>query len=188
MHTPTFSRRQLLLASSLALTGGAFITPRVWAQGALPGNPSSGRLVVVLLRGAYDGLSAFVPYTAADYYAIRPNIAIAAPDGTGNTSIMLDSTFALHPSLAMLLPLWQRGVLSFVPSAGLPTPNRSHFDAQYQMEIGQSNKTSAAPGWLNKLSGTTSAGNKLVTSAIGVGEANPEIGRASCRERVCYAV
>ena len=175
MQTSTLSRRQLLLASSLSLAGSAPLTSSAWAQTAPNGSKSTGRLVVVLLRGAYDGLSAFVPYTDADYYASRPNIAIAAPDGTDKSAIKLDSTFALHPSLSMLLPLWQRGVLSFVPSAGLPAPNRSHFDAQYQMEIGQSNKTSAAPGWLNKAAGNTHAGSKSVTAAIGVGEANPAI-------------
>ena len=175
MQTSTFSRRQLLLASGLALAGSASWTPRVWAQGAPSGNPGTGRMVVVLLRGAYDGLSAFVPYADTDYYAMRPNIAIAAPDGTDKTSIKLDNTFALHPSLSPLLPLWQQGVLSFVPSAGLPAPNRSHFDAQYQMEIGQINKTSAANGWLNTLSSKVGTGNKTVLSAIGVGEANPAI-------------
>ena len=175
MQTSTLSRRQLLLASGLTLAGNASITASAWAQTAPNGSKSTGRLVVVLLRGAYDGLSAFVPYTDKDYYASRPNIAIAAPDGSSQTALKLDSTFALHPALAPLLPLWQQGVLSFVPSAGLPTPNRSHFDAQYQMEIGQSNKTSAAAGWLNKLSSTTSAGNRSVASALGVGEANPAI-------------
>ena len=128
--------------------------------------------MVVLLRGAYDGLSAFVPYADADYYASRPNIAVAAPDGTAKTALRLDHTFALHPALAPVLPLWQQGVLSFVPSAGLPAPNRSHFDAQYEMEIGQRGKTSAAPGWLNKAANSNS---KTLTTAIGVGEANPAI-------------
>ena len=163
------SRRQLLLASGLALAGS---TSHVWAQAAPQGNKGTGRLVVVLLRGAYDGLSAFVPYADTDYYASRPNIAIAAPDGTNKTALKLDNTFALHPALAPVLPLWQQGVLSFVPSAGLPAPNRSHFAAQYEMEIGQSGKTSAAPGWLNKAAG---ANSKTMTTAIGVGEANPAI-------------
>jgi uncharacterized protein (DUF1501 family) len=181
MGTPNFSRRQLLLASSIALVGGS---SRLWAQAAPPGNKSTGRLVVVLLRGAYDGLSAFVPYADADYYGGRPNIAVAAPDGTTKTALKLDNTFALHPALAPVLPLWQQGVLSFVPSAGLPAPNRSHFDAQYEMEIGQRGKTSAAPGWLNKAAGSN-INSKTVTSAIGVdqrsvtaigvGEANPAI-------------
>jgi len=169
IHRSQVSRRQLLLASGLALAGS---TSRVWAQAAPQGNKGTGRLVVVLLRGAYDGLSAFVPYADPDYYASRPNIAVAAPDGTAKTALKLDNTFALHPALAPVLPLWQQGVLSFVPSAGLPLPNRSHFAAQYEMEIGQSGKTSAAPGWLNRAAGTHS---KTMTTAIGVGEANPAI-------------
>ena len=168
MHTSQLSRRQWLLASSLALAGS---TSGVWAQAAPQSNKNAGRLVVVLLRGAYDGLSAFVPYSDADYYASRPNIAIAAPDGTGKTALKLDNTFALHPALAPVLPQWQQGVLGFIPSAGLPAPNRSHFAAQYEMEIGQSGKTSTAPGWLNKVAG----GHKSITSAIGVGESNPAI-------------
>ena len=171
-NPPGFSRRHLLQALGSGLALGAPALPGVWAQAAPSGarRLGQGRLVVVFLRGAYDGLSAFVPYADTDYYAMRPNIAIAAPDGTAQTAIKLDHTFALHPALAPLLPLWQQGVLSFVPAAGLPAPNRSHFDAQYQMEIAQSGKTSAASGWLNKLAalGTT-------PTAMGVGEANPAI-------------
>lgn len=177
MQTPQFSRRQLVFTSGLAL---ATSTSRVWAQAAPHSKKTAGRLVVVMLRGAYDGLSAFVPYTDADYYAYRPNIAIAAPDGTGKTALKLDGTFALHPALAPLLPLWQQGVLSVVPSAGLPAPNRSHFAAQYEMEIAQSGKTSAAPGWLNKAASTNKTASAIgvdnrSTHAIGVGEANPAI-------------
>jgi uncharacterized protein (DUF1501 family) len=172
MQPHTFSRRHLLHTLGAGLALGSLLTPRVWAQaapaGAKLGKP--GRLVVVFLRGAYDGLSAFVPYADADYYQLRPNIAIAAPDGSAQTALKLDSTFAMHPAMSPLMPLWQQGVLSFVPAAGLPVPNRSHFDAQYQMEIAQPGKTSAAPGWLNKLAALHSA-----PSALGVGEANPAI-------------
>lgn len=168
------SRRQLLVGTSLLL-GGAFAS-RVRAQAAPLGSrrPDQGRLVVVLLRGAYDGLSAFVPYNDADYYSIRPNISIAAPDGSERTSIKLDNTFALHPALSPLLPLWQHGVLGFVPAAGLPAPNRSHFAAQYEMEIAQGGKSSAAAGWLNKIAGASGKGSASAT-ALGVGEANPAI-------------
>ncbi len=68
--------------------------------------------------------------------------------------------------------MWQQGVFGFVPAAGLPTPNRSHFDAQYQMEIAQTGKTSASPGWLNKVAALHSSSG---TAALGVGEANPAI-------------
>ncbi len=167
---PFLHRRRLLglgVLSALSLRTG------VWAQPLAAGTASleGGRLVVVFLRGAYDGLSALVPYADSDYYAARPNIAIAAPDGTAQTALRLDPTFALHPALGPLLPLWQQGVLGVVPAAGLPAPNRSHFDAQYQMEIAQPGKTSGASGWLNQLAGLRSG----PAAAIGVGEANPAI-------------
>jgi uncharacterized protein (DUF1501 family) len=169
MQHPAFSRRQFLAATGSLLVSTR--APQVWAQAAPAGaRPGGGRLVVVFLRGAYDGLSALVPYADADYYRLRPNIAIAAPDGSALTALRLDNSFALHPTLSPLLPLWQQGVLGFVPAAGLPAPNRSHFDAQYQMEIAQSGKTSAAPGWLNKVAGFSGSG-----SALGVGESNPAI-------------
>ena len=170
LNLPFLRRRSLLglgALSALTLHSG------VWAQPLTAGSAplEGGRLVVVFLRGAYDGLSALVPYADSDYYALRPNIAIAAPDGTLQTAMRLDNTFALHPALGPLLPLWQQGVLGFVPAAGLPAPNRSHFDAQYQMEIAQTGKTSNAPGWLNKLAGLRSG----PAAAMGVGEANPAI-------------
>ena len=176
--SPSLLDRRSLLGlgalTALAVCSGA---RRVWAQ-PLPDagktTLGSGRLVVVFLRGAYDGLSAFVPYADRDYYAIRPNIAIAAPDGTAQTALRLDNTFALHPALSPLLPLWQQGVLSFVPAAGLPVPNRSHFDAQYQMEIARPGKTSSSPGWLNEVA-ALSVSSKSSTVAMGVGEANPVI-------------
>ena len=107
---------------------------------------------------------------------MRPGIAIAAPDGTAQTGLRLDDTFAMHPALAPLLPLLQQGVLGCVPA-----PNRSHFEAQYQMEISQTGKTSRAPGWLNKIAGlpgtqaVAGQGKRADAAALGVGEANPAI-------------
>ena len=181
---PNLPRRRLSGLAGLFALGLASGSCRTWAQPApasrLKSPPGDGRLVVVFLRGACDGLSAFVPYADADYYAIRPTIAIAPPDGTLQAALRLDATFALHPALGGLLPLWQQGVLSFVPAAGLPVPNRSHFDAQYQMEIGQTGKTSSAPGWLNSAASQAAARGGPTDDlasplALGVGEANPAI-------------
>ncbi len=161
-------RRQLL-----ALAAAGCWMPNVFAQRAPAGAPAGalhqGRLVVVFLRGAYDGLSALVPYSDRDYYALRPNIAVAAPDGSRETALKLDDRFALHPALSPLLPLWQEGTLGVIASAGLPAPNRSHFDAQYLMEIGLPEKSNTPVGWLNKLAASAPG------SALGVGEANPAI-------------
>ena len=159
--------RRTLIQSAGALSASALV-PGVWAQRA-PAGQAQGRLVVVFLRGAYDGLSALVPYADKDYYAIRPSIAIAAPDGTRDTALKLSDQWALHPALAPLLPLWQQGVMAAIPCAGLPKPNRSHFDAQYLMEIGLPEKSSTPVGWLNKLAANAPA------AALGVGESNPAI-------------
>ncbi len=176
-----YSRRTVL--QKIGLVGAALSTnagPQAYAQALPSKSKGQGRLVVILLRGAYDGLSAFVPYTDRDYYSIRPNIAIAAPDGSTSTSIKLDDTFALHPALSPLVPLWKQGVFGFIPAAGLPAPNRSHFDAQYQIEIAQTGKTSSSPGWLNKIAVQITKDKKASefgthVLALGVGEANPAI-------------
>jgi uncharacterized protein (DUF1501 family) len=132
---------------------------------------------VVFLRGAYDGLSALIPHGDANYYALRPTIAIAAPDGTAQTTLKLDATFGLHPAMAGLLPLWEQGVLGVIPCAGSPDPTRSHFDAQHHWEVGVPGKSSDGNGWMNTLSAlrAPAANPATKSAAIGVGEANPLI-------------
>ena len=182
LFTTGLRRRRLL--QTLAVTSTAWATPSLWAQNEDNKRTQGGRLVLVFLRGAYDGLSAFVPYGDPDYYAARPNIAIPKPDGTNQTALMLDANFGLHPAMAALQPLWKEGVLGVVPAAGSPDATRSHFDAQHHWETGVPGKSSHTDGWMNTLSGlktgTRLAGgvaNALRTNAtaIGVGEANPMI-------------
>lgn len=157
----------------LALPWAALMGSSAWAQTVQPPPKSdAGRFVLVFLRGAMDGLSAFVPYADPAYYAMRPSIAIAPPDGTDATTLALDARFGLHPALAPLQTLWQQGVLAFVPAAGLPAPNRSHFDAQHAWETGVPTSRSASAGWLNAWAQTA---GQHADCAMGVGESSPEI-------------
>jgi uncharacterized protein (DUF1501 family) len=127
-------------ASLLALGGGG------WAAA----DAASKRLVIVLLRGAVDGLNVVVPYGEEAYYAARPTIAIARP-GAENGALPLDEHFGLHPALSGLLPLWQAKQLAFVHAAGSPDPTRSHFDAQLFIENGTPGRRGTADGWMNRL-------------------------------------
>jgi len=173
------TRRQLLKwapglsLGSMALSGHLGLGLARAASLTTPkrsGSPSNARLVLVLLRGAYDGLSAFYPYSDPHYTQLRPTIALGREDQEKTTPYLLDHQFALHPSLAPLMPFWESKRLAFIPCAGLSQPYRSHFEAQHYLEIGQDGKNSMANGWLNQL-----ASFQRSAQLIGVGEANPEI-------------
>ena len=160
--------RTLLNRRGFVSALSVWAAPFAWAQDS--GTARDGRLVVVFLRGAYDGLSALVPYSDSQYYTLRPNIGIATPDGTDQAAIALDDTFALHPAFAPLLPLWKQGVLAAIPAAGSPDNTRSHFDAQHHWETGIPGKSSNTAGWMNTL-----ASLRAGSLVLGVGEANPQI-------------
>ena len=170
------SERRRFLTQVLA-SGAAWASSATWADMA-PAD-KDGRIIVVFLRGACDGLSALVPYADRNYYQLRSNIAIAAPDGSDQTALALNAQFGLHPALAPLLPLWQQGVLGVIPAAGLTDSTRSHFDAQHQWEVGIPGHSGAAAGWLNSLAGmlpTAATGAPATVSrALAVGESNPLI-------------
>ena len=110
---------------------------------------SNKRLVVVLLRGAVDGLSVVIPYAEDGYYQSRPTIAIARP-GAAEGGLALDANFALHPALANLMPLWNEKQLAFVHAAGSPYGTRSHFDAQLFIENGTPGNRTTVDGWMNR--------------------------------------
>ena len=142
------TRRHAILQS---LSAGAFALQGLHAMAA--NEDPKGRLVLVFLRGAYDGLSMLVPHGDPRYAQIRPTIGIPKPDGSLQSALTLDDTFGLHPACSGLLPLWQQGVLAAIPCAGSPDPSRSHFDAQYHWETGKPGSSSPSAGWLNVVSG-----------------------------------
>lgn len=127
----------------LQLMGGAFISSTglssscLWAAPANDANIRQ-RLLVVFLRGAYDAANLLIPYRSADYYRLRPNIAIAAPEsGNSKSALALDENWALHPALRdTLYPMWQNKELAFIPFAGSDDTSRSHFETQDRIEAG----------------------------------------------------
>ncbi|MGH7048564.1 MAG: DUF1501 domain-containing protein [Stellaceae bacterium] len=141
-----------------------------WAATA-GGGPQ--RLIVVLLRGAVDGLNVVVPYAEGAYYTARPTIAIARP-GTPGGALALDARFGLHPALSSLLPLWRAGSLGFIHAAGSPDPNRSHFEAQRYIENGTPGDSATPDGWMNRLLQTL-PGPHDPAEAVSLGPTLPRI-------------
>jgi uncharacterized protein (DUF1501 family) len=142
------TRRAFMKDGAMAVIGTAtvpaFLTRSVLAQ-ATTAQAQSKRLVVIFQRGAADGLNMVIPYREAAYYQYRPTIAIPP-----STVIDLDGFFGLHPAMAPLKPLWDRGHLAIVHASGSPDPTRSHFDAQDYMESGTPGVKATLDGWLNR--------------------------------------
>jgi len=166
------NRRIFLRSSALAMVGAG--TAPLWLQRALyAANAPSPRkkiLVAIFQRGAADGLNVVVPHGEKAYYEMRPTIAVPRPAaGDRDAAVDLDGFFGLHPSLALLKPLFDRQHLAIVDAAGSPDPTRSHFDAQDYMESGTPGLKATTSGWMNRaLPGAEGKVSPLRAVAIGV--------------------
>jgi uncharacterized protein (DUF1501 family) len=68
---------------------------------ALASAPTNKRLVVIILRGALDGMAAMAPYSDPALSALRGEI-VPPPPGQPNGLLDLGGFFGLHPALAGL--------------------------------------------------------------------------------------
>jgi uncharacterized protein (DUF1501 family) len=156
-------RREML---KLTAAGGAAFSVLGWPGAVFAAGPGERRLVLVLLRGAMDGLAAVPPLADAQYREKRGALALPMPGENGGC-LALDQGFALHPALAPLYPYWQKGELLFVQASGNGYRTRSHFDAQDLMESGLSAKHGMSDGWLNRALGVLPQGKKRLGLAVG---------------------
>ena len=147
----TLSRRAFLKSGGVAMIGMSTLPAFLRRAIAATPMPNRKKLVVLFQRGAADGLNIVVPFGEPDYYRLRPSISIPQPSqGAEGAVIDLDGFFGLHPSLAPLLPLFQKNQLAIVHAAGSPDTTRSHFDAQDYMESGTPGRKATDDGWLNR--------------------------------------
>jgi uncharacterized protein (DUF1501 family) len=144
------SRRRFLKSTGLGFLALG-LPPSFLVRAAEGQQVGKGKvMVVVFQRGAMDGLNAVIPFKDSAYYALRPSIAIAEPASGEERAIDLDGFYGLHPALAPLKSIYDKGHLAVVHAAGSPDNTRSHFDAQDYMEIGTPGIKSTPDGWLNR--------------------------------------
>jgi uncharacterized protein (DUF1501 family) len=169
LHAPT--RRELLMASG-ALFAWAYMPKLALAEGRDP------RLLIVVLRGALDGLAAVPPVGDPDWLRLRGDKALAL-DGAA-PALPLDSLFALNPAMPNLHRLYKKGEASIVHAAATPYRERSHFDGQDVLESGLVKPGAADSGWLNRALGTLEAGDRVTSrQAFAVGPVTPLIARGA---------
>lgn len=164
-------RRDWLLRSAAALGGLSGMALPARAQNVADGRRP--RLVVVMLRGAIDGLNVVVPHGDPAYARARPRLAIARPGEDGG-ALALDRLFGLHPAASPLMAYWQRGLLGFVHASGSPDPTRSHFDAQDYLESGTPGRKGTPDGWMNRLLAGL-PGPHSASRALSLGNTPPRI-------------
>jgi uncharacterized protein (DUF1501 family) len=133
-------KRRSFLQQSAALASLSFAGfPSAWGQGQA-GKP---RLLVVLLRGGMDGLTAVPPVGDAQYNTIRPQIAV-------QNTLSLTADFGLHPKLEAMHSMWQAGQLAVVHSTGFQYTGRSHFEGQDIMQTGVMKPYASSSGWIGR--------------------------------------
>jgi uncharacterized protein (DUF1501 family) len=131
--------RRAFIISSL-LGGVATLLPRV----PLAEIKADARFLLVILRGALDGLGAVPAYGDGNYAGKRGPLALTAP------TQKLDGMFALHPSMSHLYQRYRDKQLIVFHAVASPYRERSHFDGQDVLENGMTRLQGVRDGWLNR--------------------------------------
>ncbi|MEO8386302.1 MAG: DUF1501 domain-containing protein [Betaproteobacteria bacterium] len=166
-------RRHFL--QSLALSAGIMLplSRHAFAVQVPELGPTQKKLIVIMLRGAVDGLNVVAPVGDSNYLRLRPGIHLARP-GAESGAINLDGYFGMHPALSDLQPLWNEKKLAFIHSSGSPDNTRSHFDAQDYMETATPGRKSTQDDWMNRLLAAL-PGEKFPTRSLAIGPVMPRI-------------
>jgi uncharacterized protein (DUF1501 family) len=136
----TLTRRAALLGLTAAVSLGRVSL-------AMAAATTDKRFIVVIQRGALDGMAAVVPYGDPALTGLRGEIVPAGP-GQPDGLLDLGGFFGLHPSLANLHGMFKSGEAMPVHAVAGPTRVRSHFDAQDCLESGADHRMTS--GWLNR--------------------------------------
>ena len=164
------SRRALLLG------GASFAAWAYLPKFARAADGRDPRLVVVILRGALDGLATVAPTGDPDYAPLHGSIALT-PDGP-HPALMLDSFFALHPAMPEFARMYHEKHAAVIHAVATSYRDRSHFDGQDVLESGFAGPGRVQSGWLNRALQALPKGERVM-SALAVGPTTPLVLRGA---------
>jgi uncharacterized protein (DUF1501 family) len=164
-HRPLVTSRRALLLGGASFAAWAYL-PK-FARAADGRDP---RLVVIILRGALDGLATVAPVGDPDYAALHGAIALST-DGP-HAATVLDGFFALHPSMPELARMYKDKHAAVIHAVATPYRDRSHFDGQDVLESGFAGPGRVQSGWLNRALEALPRGERVM-SALAVGPTTP---------------
>ncbi len=116
------------------------------AQSPLPGLPGSHNrcLVLVNLNGGNDGLNCIVPHGDAQYYRLRPSLAIAQ-----NDVLSINAQLGFNPRMRSLKGMYDKGMVAVVQGVGYPNADHSHFRSSEIWQTGVPDKYEHT-GWIGR--------------------------------------
>ena len=165
--------RRGLIAGGGALFGAAMIPKIASAAGA-----RDPRLVVLVLRGALDGLAAVGPIGDPDYAALHGPLAMRL-DGPA-PALPLDGFFALNPGMPNFSRMVRGKTGLVVHATATGYRDRSHFDGQDVLESGMPAPGFVESGWLNRVLAALPAGERVGKArGLAVGATTPTILRGA---------
>ncbi|WP_413990983.1 DUF1501 domain-containing protein [Labrys okinawensis] len=171
-ETPHPSRRAVLIGGG-TLFAWAYL-PR-FARAADGRDP---RLVVIVLRGALDGLSTVGPVGDPDYTGLHGDIALAL--NGPHPALPLDGFFAVNPAMPNFARLFQARQAAVVHAAATGYRDRSHFDGQDVLESGYPGPGHIATGWLNRALSALPSGDRVgLKGGLAVGPSTPLVMRGA---------
>jgi uncharacterized protein (DUF1501 family) len=165
------TRRDMLLGSG-ALFAWTQLPRLARAEGRDP------RLLVIILRGALDGLGAIAPVGDPDWIGLRGDRALVIDGKT--PALPLDAFFALNPAMPNFYRLYKTGQASVVHATATPYRERSHFDGQDVLESGIARPGAIDTGWLNRALLALESGGRVNPGggrALGIGAVTPLVVR-----------
>jgi uncharacterized protein (DUF1501 family) len=136
------------------------------------------RMLVIILRGALDGLGAVAPVGDPDWIGLRGDRALVLDGKT--PALPLDSFFALNPAMPNLHRLYKAQQASIMHAVATPYRERSHFDGQDVLESGVARPGAIDSGWLNRALVVLESDGRVNLSgsrAFGVGSVTPLVVR-----------
>jgi len=133
------------------------------------------RLIVIILRGALDGLSTIAPIGDPDFVRARRFQSQQAQ--TLINSYVPSGDFAFHPALSHFHSLCQSGQGLVYHATASPYRERSHFDGQDLLESGLSRPQPSETGWLNRLCSQIAPNHNVPITGLGIGNNAPLIMR-----------
>jgi uncharacterized protein (DUF1501 family) len=163
-------RRLLTTRRSLLLGGASFAAWAYLPKFARAATGRDPRLIAVILRGALDGLTTVAPVGDPDYAGLHGAIALTR-DGP-HAAVMLDSFFALHPSMPEFARMYRDKQAAVVHAVATPYRERSHFDGQDVLESGFAGPGRVQSGWLNRALQAVPRGERAA-GALAVGPTTP---------------